>query len=31
MFAQEGENLEIECVASGVPAPSIKWISVKFS
>lgn len=25
ILSQEGEILTIECLASGVPAPSIKW------
>lgn len=30
IYTQEGESLEIECLASGIPAPSIKWLSVKY-
>lgn len=28
-FAQEGENLSVECLASGVPQPTVTWTSVK--
>lgn len=28
-FTQEGESVEIQCTASGVPVPTIKWLSGK--